>query len=242
VSIPIPPSDQREGPHRREVRRLAAADGEARFFWCCIHGSIMTLETRNALLWAYGFCEHHPSVHLSVEMSFWKRHFLRPVILFRALVVKSVQAIDACQRIGLGSSSRRLRQKGSRFLNALSIGHAGAGVALPTRRRDGSAVRSFATDLAALWRPKVGTMWLGEMSGPSSCRPHLLPDLNPIGPPIFLGNGCCSNRLCNLRGDGPADQDRAALISAAGCWSGCHPLSTFLIGRLSRRRRTYGLA
>jgi hypothetical protein len=239
VSTPAPPSDQRETPHSRESQDLAITDGEVYFLWWFIHGSVLIPETWKALVRAYGLCERHAWVHLSVEMSFRKRHFLGPVILYRALVKKSVQAIETCQRMGL--PGRPLQARGACFLCALNIGHAEAGAAPPTRLdrgRDSSGLRSCATDLAALWRPKVCAICAGEASGPSRCRPHLLADLK-------------SHRLVDLswqmatleelsvqlaryedsfvaEAEEPADQDRAALISAVGWCGGWHPLLALL--------------
>jgi hypothetical protein len=64
----------------RDHWHLAITNSEINFVWSFIQGSIMIPETRNALLRAFGFCDRHAWVHLSVEMSFrsgtsWGRSF-----------------------------------------------------------------------------------------------------------------------------------------------------------------------
>jgi hypothetical protein len=195
VSTLAPPSDHPETPRSRGSWHLAITDGEAHFLWV-----IMTPETWDALLGAYGLRERHVWVHLSVEMWFRKRHFLGPVIPYRASVEQSAQAIQTCQRIGLRSPRWLRRGKGSCFLCALNTSHGGAGAAAPTRLDrgpDSSGLRSFAIDLPALWRPRVCTAaCAGEVSGLNRCRPHLIPDLKshrPVSP-------CWTSCACDSRG------------------------------------------
>jgi hypothetical protein len=164
VSTPTPPSNQSETPRGRECLRPAITGGEVLVLWWFIHGNIMTPETWNALLQAYGLCERHGWVDLSVAMSFCKRHFLG-TIPYRALVEKSVQAIEACQRIALCSPVRLLWGAAPCFLRASSVSNAGAGAALPTRldrSRDTSGLRFFTTDSVALWRSKVCIVCMGR--------------------------------------------------------------------------------
>jgi hypothetical protein len=135
-----------------QSRQLAITDGEIHFLWWFIQGSIMTPEIRNALLRGYGFCERHAWVHLSVEMSFRKRHFLGPVILYRALIERSAQAIQARRRSRL-ALFRRLQASGPCFPCELNINGAAAGAAPPARLargRDTAGLRTFATSLAPL--------------------------------------------------------------------------------------------
>jgi hypothetical protein len=225
-------------------RHLAITDGEIHFLWWFIQGSIMTPETRNALLRGYGFCERHAWVHLSVEMSFRKRHFLGPVILYHALIEKSLKAIQARQRIRFPSTLRRLQAAGPCFLCALNINHAAAGAAPPSRLdrgRDSSGLRAFAASLAAFWRPGVCTICAGEATKAvvsPRCRSHLLADLK-LHKPVNLSWQQAtleelSARLARYEAsfvagaDEPSDQDRAALIAATGWCSGWRPLLMLL--------------
>jgi hypothetical protein len=204
----------------------------------------MIPETRNALLRAFGFCGRHAWMHLSVEMTFRKRHFLGPVILYRALIEKSVQAIHAPQRIGRRSPMRQLQSAGPCYLCALNIKNAGAGAsprARLDRGRDSSGLRAFATGLASLWRPNVCTICVSEArktASPSRCRPHLLTEMK-LQKSVDLSwqQGTLqelSERLARYEksfvagADKPRDQDRAALISAIGWCSGWRPLLALL--------------
>jgi len=235
VSFATPISDQRDVVDGS--RPLAITDGEIHFLWWFIQGSIMTPETRNALLRGFGFCERHAWVNLSVEMAFRKRHFLGSVILYRALVEKAVQAIQARKRRGLRSPLNRLQAAGPCFLCALNIGHAGAGAAPPARLergRDSSGLRSFAARLAPLWLPQVCTDCANEAGTPARCRPHLLAalksdnpiDLSRVGPTLQeLAVRLGRYEKSFVAGEGqPSDQDRAALIAAVGWCSGWRPL------------------
>jgi hypothetical protein len=243
VSIAAPISDQHKTAQEKKTRHLAITDGEIHFLWWFIQGSIMTPETRNALLRGFGFCERHAWAHLSVEMSFRKRHFLGPVILYRALAEKSVQAFRARPHVGLVSPLRHLQAAGRCFLCALNIDHSAAGAAQPTRLargRDSSGLRSFATELAEHWRPKVCAICANAPNSSNRCRPHLLADLKSRK---AVDLSCQQDTVEELAArlaryeksfvagaDEPTDQDRAALISAAGWCSGWRPLLALLGG------------
>jgi len=219
-------------------------DGEIHFLWWFIQGSIMTPETWHSLVRGYGFCERHAWVHLSVEMSFRRRHFLGPVILYRALIEKSVQAIDACRGRRSRLFLRQLQATGPCFLCALSINHAARGAAPASRLdrgRDSSGLRDFASSLAPLWHPIVCTSCAGTPSKvvvSPRCRSHLLADLRSHKPVDLSWQHTTleelSVRLAQYEAsfvagaDEPNDQDRAALIAAAGWCSGWRPLLTLL--------------
>jgi hypothetical protein len=229
---------------KNNQRQLAITDGEIHFFWWFIQGSIMTPETRNALLRGYGFCERHAWVHLSVEMSFRKRHFLGPVILYRALIERSLQAIQSPRGSRLGSLLRQLQASGPCFLCELNVNGAAARAAPPARLargRDSTGLRTFATAVASRWRPAVCTTCAGEPSeevGSPRCRSHLLADLKSRKPVDLSWQeamlGQVSVRLAQYQAsfvagaDEPSDQDRAALIVATGWCSGWCPLLTLL--------------
>jgi hypothetical protein len=223
---------------------LAITDGEINFLWSFIQGSIMIPETWNALLRGFGFCDRHAWAHASFEMSFRKQHLLGPVILYRALIEKSVQAIDGPQRMNWRSPMRQLQSTGPCFLCALNIKNAGAGAsprARLDRGRDSSGLRAFATGLASLWRPNVCAICASEareMTSPSRCRPHLLAELKlkksidlswQQGKLQELSERLARYERSFMAGAGkPSDQDRAALVSAIGWCSGWRPLLTLL--------------
>jgi hypothetical protein len=239
-----PTSNQYDARETNGTGALAITDGEIHFLWWFIQGSIMTPETRTALLRGFGFCERHAWVHLSVEMSFRKRHFLGSAILYRALIEKAVQAIQASQHVSLRSPIHRLRSAGPCFLCALNIDSGGAGaspLARLERGRDSSRLRAFASALAPLWRSTVCAVCVRgayPTVAPHRCRPHLLSDMK-LRTPIDLSWQQAtlqelSDRLTRYEssfaaGAGePSDEDRAALISAVGWCSGWRPLLALL--------------
>ena len=236
MTTAAPASLQHDAIDTRETRQLAITDGEINFLWSFIQGSVMIPETWNALLRGFGFCERHAWVHLSVEMSFRKRHFLGPVILYRALIDKAVQAVHVPKRIGARSLMRQLRAGGPCRLCELNIPDAAAGASSPARLdrgRDSSRLRAFAAGLELLWRPAVCAVCAGEIGGVASssrCRRHLLDDMRMRRPADLAWQRSTlqelSGRLARYEesfvagADEPRDEDRAALVSSIGWCSG----------------------
>jgi hypothetical protein len=244
MSISTPLSNQCGASEIRRNQALAISDGEVNFLWSFIQGSIMIPETWNALLRGYGFCERHAWVHLSVEMAFRKRHFLAPVILYRALIDKALRAAQAPDYVGSRMSTRRLRAGGACLLCALDVRNAGAGACSPARLdrgRDSGGLRTFAARLAPLWRSDICPICAGEgdlSSAVNHCRPHLLAEIKTQKLVDLSGQQRLlqelSGRLARYEksftagGDEPSDQERAALIVAAGWCSGWRPLLELL--------------
>jgi len=243
MSVSTPLSNQCSASKTRRNLALAISDGEVNFLWSFIQGSIMIPETWNALLRGYGFCERHAWVHLSVEMAFRTRHFLAPVILYRALVDKALRAVRAPDYVG-SRINTRLRACGPCLLCALNIRNAGAGASPPARLnrgRDSGGLRTFAARLTPLWRCGVCPICAGERDRSSAgiqCRPHLLAEMqiqrlvDLSGQQRLLQE--LSGRLARYEksftagADEPSDQERAALIIAAGWCSGWRPLLELL--------------
>jgi hypothetical protein len=243
MSTARPLSHHRDTFDARDRRHLAITDGEINFLWSFIQGSIMIPETRNALLRGFGFCDRHAWVHLRVELAFRKRYLLGPVILYRALIEKAVEAIHAPQRVGWRSPMRRLQSAGPCLLCALNVNDLGSGAsprARLDRGRDSSALCAFATDLASLWRPTICAICANEAreTSPTRCRPHLLTELKRQKSVDIswqqvtlqaLSGGLARYQNSFVAGaDKPRDQDRAALISAIGWCSGWRPLLALL--------------
>jgi len=229
--------------YTRETQQLAISDGEINFLWAFIQGSIMTPETRSVLLRGFGFCERHAWIHLSVEMAFRQRHFLGPVILYRALIDKAVQAVQP-QRFASRHRIRQLRASGPCLLCALNVSRAGAGASSQARLqrgRDSTKLCAFATNLAPLWCPKVCTLCAGtaeKADALSQCRPHLLAAAK-MKKPIDLSQQRgmlqeLSEHLARYERSfvagaaEPRDYDRAALIAAIGWCCGWRPLIALL--------------
>jgi hypothetical protein len=227
-------------------QNLPITDGEIHFLWWFIQGSIMDPETWNALLRAYGLCARHAWAHLNVEIAFRERHLLGPVILYRALIEQTLQAIQGRQYTSR-SPLRRLKAAAPCLLCALDINRAGSGAAPRARLdrgRDSSGLRSFATSLAPFWRAQVCAICADDADQAVAfprCRQHLLADLSSRKPIDFIWQQSnlreLAARLAKYEGsfvfgaDRPSNQDRSALISAAGWCSGWRPLLE-LLGRL----------
>lgn len=223
---------------------LALTDGEIHFLWWFIQGGIMTQETWDALLRGFGFCERHAWAHLNVEMAFREEHLLGPVILYRGLIEKALQAIQPHHKIWPGLHARQLQAAGPCFLCALNLDHASGGAAPPARLergRDSGGLRAFAIGLAPLWRLNVCAVCAGQACDAVTsryCRPHLLADQTTHRPFDVSSQQATlqelSMRLARYEesfaaGSGdPSDQDRAALISAVGWCSGWRPLLVLL--------------
>jgi hypothetical protein len=224
-------------------RGLALTDGEINFLWSFIQGSIMIPETWNALLAAHGFCERHAWAHISVEMSFRERHFLGPIILYRALIERAVQALRA-HHASTALAARVLRGAGPCFLCALNIDAAAAG-ASPRERlargRDSSKLLTFAVESWPFWRNIACAVCAadpGAITKPCRCRRHFLMDFKEGRPVDLSWQRETLQRLSEelvryekssvASADEPSDRDRAALISGVGWSSGWRPLLALL--------------
>jgi hypothetical protein len=228
-----------------EASQLAITDGEVNFLWSFIQGSVMIPETWEALMRGFGLCERHAWVHLSVEMAFRKRHFLGPVILYRALIDKAAQAVHAPQ--GARLIVRQLRAGGPCRLCELNIRHAAAGAcprARLDRGRDNDGLRAFATGLERFWRPTVcGLCTDGTSTGNGfgRCRRHLIEDLKAKETVDLTWHQkalqalserlACYEKSFVAGAEKPRDEHRAALISAVGWCSGWRPLLKLVDGR-----------
>jgi hypothetical protein len=219
---------------------LAITDGEVNFLWWFIQGSIMNVETWQRLMRAWGFCERHAWVHLSVEMAFRERYLLSPAILYSGLIQQALRAISPRQ---LGSRPRvmlGLRPAGSCFLCEMDLAPAARGVSHRQRLdrgRDPSALRAFADELEPLWRERVCAVCSGRERnnlGESRCRSHLFSDLS-AGRQVDLAAEHAvledlANRVDRLersftaQGKPASDADCAAFIAAIGWCSGWRPL------------------
>jgi hypothetical protein len=204
----------------------------------------MIPETWSALLRAYGFCERHSWIHLSVEMSFRDQHVLGPTIIYEALIDKALHAISGSPLLGTLSVSRRLRAIDRCMLCKLNIADSSPG-ASPRNRldkaRDNRQLRTFASRLKPLWSGTVCAACEGrESSGIAriACRRHLLAEMHATRPVDLSGQRNLLHDVYDrvtryqrsLLAGGPAagERDRAALITAIGWCSGWRPLLALL--------------
>jgi hypothetical protein len=223
---------------------LAITDGESAFLWSFIQGSIMIPETWNGLLKAYGFCERHSWIHLSVEMSFRDQYLLGPTILYEALVEKALRAISGSPRLGTFSVASRLRGAGACLLCNLNVTHASPGASPRPRLergRDSRQLRTFASDLRPLWNSTVCAACKNEQShgrGQIACRRHLVTetrmrksvDLSSHRDVLHGIYDQVARYQKSFLAGGPdvSDRDRAALLTAVGWCGGWRPVLALL--------------
>jgi hypothetical protein len=212
------------------------AEGEAHYFYWFIQGGIMNVDTRRALRRGWGLCERHAWAALAVEMCFRSRYLLGPAILYEDLLDQCVNPIP---RRGPFKACRfrwRLRPTGPCMACDMRIYHAGAGLARSApiahgRRTD--ELLSFAIEHQPYWSGTVCGACGGE--GGTLCRRHLLDRAQPVDAAgverLRSLLESTRHRVTTLSGsyqwerrgtDQP--EDRAALLTAIGWFSGWRPL------------------
>jgi hypothetical protein len=242
--MPRAPSDYARRELRAEgARLLSITDGEINFLWSFIQGSIMNPDTWRRLLDAYGFCERHAWVHISIETTFRDQYLLGPTILYQALIEKALYALHT-PRISKHSIVRKLRATDTCLLCALRIADASPGASPQVRLdrgRESWALQSFASALEPLWGPYVCNVCKGDEPDrkySSRCRPHVLADVRRLKLSDLSGQNDMLEELHDrvtryqqsftAGGLKASDQDRAALLTAIGWCTGWGPLLTLL--------------
>jgi hypothetical protein len=215
--------------------------GEVNFLWWFIQGSIMDVETRRALWRAWGMCERHSLAWLSVEAAFRHCYFHGPAIVYAELMAQASRAFALKGPFAGARLIRRLRSRAPCLTCELGIGPESAGYAPAARVAEGrnlAQLRDFMEVTEAHWRGTVCGSCVGSMAAPR-CRIHLLQDLELV-PSLSLephrelvakvaehaGRFDASFRW--ERRETAVDEDRAALVSAAGWCSGWRALLALL--------------
>jgi hypothetical protein len=241
-------SDRRTAAQDRQERGELLArppsDGEVHYVWSfLLWGSVMDPGVRRQLRQGWGLCERHAWTLLLVEAAF-RPHFPHAsTLIYQDLMSRAWQAF---RLVGPWKAERirhALKQQAPCIMCRIGYGPESRGAAVPPavleRGRDSSSLRNSAEATRPWWEPMV----CGVCSGSGSsvrCRRHLRQDLSRSGAGRQTdGAGDLVRRISahlarfarsfrwELRGT-DTDEDRAALISAAGWCSGWRPLLSIM--------------
>ena len=228
---------------RRDLVGCPPSDGEIHYVWLFLYwGSIMEPDVRGRLLHAWGLCERHAWVFLSVEAAF-RPHFLHTsAFLYEDLTGRARRAFRLIGPWKAGRLRYALREQGRCTMCEMGYGPHSRGTApagLLERGRDITSLRSFAEATQPWWRDAVCGICSGE-GAPVRCRRHLREELlNAAKARQVEDAGRLVRHITEhvvrfsnsfrweLRGT-DTDEDRAALISAVGWCSGWRPLLELL--------------
>lgn len=211
--------------------------GEIHYIWWYIQGSIMNPEVRRTLRRAWGMCERHAWLALSIEASLRHSFLMGPAIVYAELMEKAAQIM---MEQGPLSGLRRmtiLRARGMCLMCEMGLGPHSRGFASPEvvdRAKDVRELKKFAEMTRPFWEETVCGVCEGTHRK-ARCRPHLVEDLTK-GRKVDLSVQralvkSISDRLnvyshafvWEHRGTDTV-ADRAALVSAVGWCSGWRPL------------------
>jgi len=243
----LPPPEGRAVPPdshgRRELTGCPPSDGEIHYVWSFLFwGSIMEPNIRGRLLHAWGLCERHAWVFLSVEAAFRPHLLHTSAILYKDLMGR---ARHAFRLMGPWKAVRlryALREQGPCIMCEMGYGPHSRSIApadLLEWGRDTASLRAFAEATQPWWRATVCGICSGEGT-PVRCRRHLRDELlngaraHQVEDAGHLVRHIREHVLrfsdsfrWELRGT-DTQQDRAALIRAVGWCSGWRPLLEFL--------------
>jgi hypothetical protein len=221
---------------------FSASDGDINFLWAFIQGGMMNVPTWQRLMRAWGFCERHAWIALSVEMAFRSRYLLGPAILYRALAEQGAEAVSPTVALPRRLAARRLAERGACII--CDAGIRGPGVMPPARMargRDATQLRLYAEEYAALWRPQTCAQCWPNAEGAHRCRRHLAAQLRRGSSANLAAEGRFMAAVARHLGafersftwghhGSDTAEDRAALITAVGWCSGWAPLMRLLEG------------
>jgi hypothetical protein len=218
-----------------------ASDGEINFLWAFIQGGMMNVPTWQHLMRAWGFCERHAWIALSVEMAFRHRYLLGPAILYRALVEQAVEATSPTAVVSpQRAAARRLAERGPCII--CDAGIRGPGAMPPARIERGRNVaplRLYAEEYAPVWQPHTCPVCWPDAGGARPCRRHLIARLRRGGSAeLAAEHGFLAGLARHVDAYGRSfvwehtgsdtAEDRASLIAAVGWCSGWAPLMRLL--------------
>lgn len=212
------------------------SDGEVNFLWSFMGGSIMAPETRWRLRHAWGMCERHAFGWVAMEAAMRHGYMMGPTLLYEDLMERAAQAF---RLRGPGKTmrlSRQLREQGPCMMCEMEYGpHSTARAAnrrVLAEARELAEIRSFVRATEPWWRPAVCGICAGD-GAEARCRPHLLDNLARGETDLAAQQQLVELTYEHLarfsrafvwefRGTA-TEEDRAALISAAGWCGGWKP-------------------
>jgi hypothetical protein len=230
------------GAARSGGRPPYPSDGDINFLWAFIQGGMMNAPTWRRLMRAWGFCERHAWIALSVEMAFRHRYLLGPAILYRALAEQAVEATSPGVVAPRRVAARRLAARGPCIVCDACIRGPGAmPLARIERGRNLTPLRAYAEEFAPLWRPQVCPVCWPGAGGGRPCRRHLIVRLRRGGSAgLSTEHGFLGGLARHVDAYGHSfvwghagsvtPEDRASLITVVGWCSGWAPLMQLLEG------------
>ena len=228
-----PAADDRTGGMAAGVAH-PLGDAEIHFLWWFSQGSIMDPDVRRRLRRAWGMCGRHAAGYLTVEASLRHGYMHGPALLYEDLMERATATLTAGGMLRNLRIASRLQRAGPCLL--CEMGYQQGREAPPSAAdvvvegRDVSYLRDFAGVCRRYWEPVVCSRCAGER-GTARCREHLAEDLergrlHDLASQRALA-GHITRHLINYarsfrwehRGT-ETEEDRAALIAAAGWCSG----------------------
>ncbi len=239
------PAGPEEAPPDRRPQELAGSSGarapghplgdaEIHFLWWFSQGSIMDPDIRRRLRRAWGMCARHAAGYLVVEASLRHGYMHGPAILYEDLMGRATAVFASGRALKGLRTAARLRRRGPCLL--CDLGYVRAHAAPPSSRDivaeglDIARLRNLAEVGRRYWEPAVCGRCAGERST-ARCREHLVQDLERgrlddldaqrvLADHITRHIGSYARSFQWERRGTATDEDRAALISAAGWCSG----------------------
>lgn len=208
-------------------------DAEIYFLWWFSQGGIMEPDLRRRLRRGWGMCARHAVGYLAVEASMRHGYMHGPTILYEDLMRRAMTVLRAGGALQALRISARLRRAGPCLLCDMGYERERAApsfaVAEVEQGRDVSYLRDLALESRPYWQPAVCGRCSGDR-GTARCREHLLEDLGTRGLDLTVQRDLADGITRHLMSYGRSfrwqhrgtetEEDRAALIAAAGWCSG----------------------
>ncbi|MCX7982941.1 MAG: hypothetical protein N2572_08545 [Syntrophales bacterium] len=232
----------------RDGHFLRPSNGEIHYIWWYMQGSIMNPEVRGSLRRAWGFCERHAWLALSIEASLRHSFLMGPAIVYEELMGRANQIMKKRGPWGGFRRLTALRAHGRCLMCEMGLGPHSRGFPSPevvVKAQDTRELMNFAEITKPFWEMTVCGVCAGSESK-VLCRSHLIEGLVK-GHKVNLQEQrelvkSIANRLhiysrafvWEHRGTDTM-ADRAALISAVGWTSGWGPLIRLVYDRKGKR-------
>lgn len=222
---------------------LHPSSGEIHYIWWYMQGSIMNPDVRNALRRAWGLCERHAWLALSIEASLRHCFFMGPVIVYEDLMERAHRIVTEKGPWGGLRRVMAFRARGMCLMCEMGLGPHSRGFASPeviAKAIEVKELKKFAQQTRPYWEETVCGVCAGNRNR-ARCRPHLVEELmkgrkvnlleqRELVTSITKRISVYSRAFVWEHRGTDTIADRAALISAVGWTSGWHPLLHLLDG------------
>lgn len=223
---------------------LHPSKGEIHYIWWYMQGSIMNPEVRNSLRRAWGLCERHAWLSLSIEASLRHSFLMGPAIVYEELMTRANQIMSEKGPWGGIRRLTALRAHGLCLMCDMGLGPHSRGFASPdvvSRAKDVRELKRFAENTRPYWEETVCGVCAGNRNR-ARCRLHLLDEMlkgrkvnlheqRELVKSITTRIHVYSRAFVWEHRGTDTIADRAALISAVGWTSGWRPLITLIYGQ-----------